>query len=164
MARLGGVFFDSSVLLGGLIDLGPASRAAQQVYDLVAAGRLGRPRTAWQCCLEFYSVATRLPEEFRLTPKDAVTLLEQEVLSRLDVFELPARLRRSLLADVAREGVRGGRLYDAHIAAVARASGSRVVVTENIRHFAGLEAVGMRVWSSTALLSELRKAGPRRRS
>lgn len=153
MARLGKVFLDTSVLLGGLIDLGPASRGAQKLYDLVAAGRLGRPRTAWHCCLEFYSVATRLPEEFRLTPKDAVTLIEQEILGRLEVFELPARLRRSLLADVARQGVRGGRLYDAHIAAIARASGSQIVVTENVRHFAGLEAAGIRVLSSAALLS-----------
>ena len=159
MARLGKVFLDTSVLLGGLIALGPASRPAQKLYDLVARGRLGRPRTAWHCCLEFYSVATRLPEEFRLSPKDAVTLLEQEVFGRVDVLELAFKRRRSFFNDAAREGVRGGRLYDAHIAAIARASGSKVVVTENIPHFAGLEAAGIRVWTPAGLLSALRRRG-----
>jgi AbrB family looped-hinge helix DNA binding protein len=32
-------------------------------------------------------------------------------------------------------GANGGRLYDAHIAEVARAAGARVIVTDNRRHF-----------------------------
>jgi hypothetical protein len=35
--------------------------------------------TAWHCCLEFFSVATRLPPEFRVSPRDAATLVEEEV-------------------------------------------------------------------------------------
>ena len=49
-------FFDTSVLLGGLIDLGPASAAAQQIMTAIAAGRVRQPHTAWHCCLEFYAV------------------------------------------------------------------------------------------------------------
>lgn len=44
----------------------------------------------------------------------------------------------------------------AHPPAIARASGSRVVVTENLRHFAGLEAARIRVWNPAALLSAVR--------
>jgi hypothetical protein len=66
LAVVKGVFFDTSVLLAGLIDLGEPSVAAIPLLDAVAKGRLREPRTAWHCCLELYSVATRLPEEYRL--------------------------------------------------------------------------------------------------
>ncbi len=157
MALVKGVFFDTSVLLSGLIELGPGSKSAHSLLDQVAASRGGRPRTAWHCCLEFYSVATRLPEEFRLAPTDALVLLESEVFGRFEVRELPAAARREFLRHTAREGIRGGRLYDAHIAEIARRSGSRVVVTENRRHFQGLEASGVRVLSAAELLAETRR-------
>jgi len=48
----------------------------------VAAGRVEKPATAWHCCLEFFSVATRLPPEYRVTPADAVTLLRAVRFSR----------------------------------------------------------------------------------
>jgi len=157
VALVKGVFFDTSVLLSGLIELGPASRNAHILLDQVAASRGGRPLTAWHCCLEFYSVATRLPEELRLTPADAFVLLESEVFGRFDVRDLPAAARQEFLRSAAREGIRGGRLYDRHIAEIARRSGSRVVVTDNGRHFQRLEAAGVRVVSATEFLAEARK-------
>ena len=109
MAVVRGVFFDTSILLAGLIDLGPASKAAMSLLESVARGRIQKPGTAWHCCLEVYSVATRLPEEFRLTPADALTLIEEEILDRFEVLDLPARSRRGCLRLCGREGIRGGR-------------------------------------------------------
>jgi predicted nucleic acid-binding protein len=40
-----------------------------------------------------------------------------------------------MLKAAARDGTAGGRIYDAHIAEVARAAGATVVVTDNRRHF-----------------------------
>lgn len=152
-----GAFFDTSILLGGLIELGPASRAPQRVFDAVAAGRFERPGTAWHCCLEFYAVATRLPEEFRLTPADAWTLLDGELLARFRVSELPSGARREFLRAAAQDGTRGGRLYDAHIAEIARRSGARVVLTENPRDFGSLLKHGVRVVNAKEMLRQLRK-------
>ena len=132
------VFFDTSVLVAGLIELGPTAEPAQRIMTKVAEGRLNRPCTAWHCCLEFYSVATRLPPELRLQPADAVRLLEEEVCGRLAVVDLPARDRKRLLHDASTDGIAGGRVYDLHIAEVARAHGARMVVTDNRRHFASL--------------------------
>ncbi len=39
----------------------------------------------------------------------------------------------------------GGRVYDAHIAEIARLSGVKVVVTDNRRHFLSLARHGIRV-------------------
>jgi predicted nucleic acid-binding protein len=156
MAVVKDAFFDTSVLLAGLVDLGASSRHAIPILDAVAKGRVRNPQTAWHCCLELYSVATRLPEEFRLPPEDALTLIEQEVLGRFEIHDLPARARSGFLKLCAREGIRGGRLYDAHIAEIARAAGASVVVTENQRDFAVLERHGIPVLGAAGLLKRLR--------
>lgn len=157
-----GAFLDTSVLLGGLIDLGPSVKDAQRVMQAVAEGRVRRPATAWHCCLEFYAVATRLPEEFRLPPKDAVQLLEAEVLRRFRVLGLDPALRPSFLSLAVQQRVAGGRIYDAHVGAVAREGGARVIVTDNLRHFSDLAREGCRVVDSATFSAELRSgtAGP----
>ena len=66
------VFLDTSVLVAGLIDLGPQSAAPHLLLHAVAERRVAPASTAWHCCLEFFSVTTRLPAEFRLTPMDAL--------------------------------------------------------------------------------------------
>jgi len=91
------VFFDTSVLLAGLIDFGPYSAPAQTLMHAVAEGRFDKAATAWHCCLEFYSVATRLPPEYRLGPADAVALLAEEVFARMAVHDLPAANRKTML-------------------------------------------------------------------
>src|SRR5207247_2004004 len=113
------VFLDTSVLLAGLVDFGPQSGPAQSLLHAVAEKGIQNPATAWHCCLEFFSVATRLPPEFRVAPADAATLLEEEVFARMAVHDLPAADRVSMLRAVARDAIAGGRIYDAHIAEVA---------------------------------------------
>jgi hypothetical protein len=66
MAALTPAFFDTSVLVAGLMEMGETSEYPQKIMTGIAGGQIRRSLTAWHCCLEFYSVATRLPEEFRL--------------------------------------------------------------------------------------------------
>ncbi len=149
------VFFDTSVLLAGLVDLGSVSEAAQGVMTAVAERRVRQPRTAWHCCLEFYSVATRLPPEYRLKPTDAILLLDHEVLSRFVIEDLPLSARKEFLSEIAASGIAGGRVYDCHIAEIGRRAGARVVVTENVRHFASLGRHGVRVLSAAEFLTTI---------
>jgi predicted nucleic acid-binding protein len=155
MAALKALFFDTSVLIAGVLDLGPASEPAQRIMTAVAAGALGRPRTAWHCCLEFYAVCTRLPEELRLTPAQASQLLASEIRQRLEVVGLPARAWAGFWDRVEAERVAGGRVYDAHIAEVARTHKARVVVTDNLRHFTSLTTAGIEVVSSRDFSEQL---------
>ncbi|HYT66374.1 MAG TPA: PIN domain-containing protein [Vicinamibacterales bacterium] len=150
-------FLDTSVILAGLIDLGPQSAPAQSLLHAAAEKSIARPATAWHCCLEFFSVATRLPPEFRLTPADAVHLVEDEVFGRMSVHDLPAGDRLELLRTCARDGVAGGRIYDAHIAEVARASRANVIVTDNRRHFLAALRHGIRVETPAEFLAGLKK-------
>lgn len=139
------VFLDTSVLLAGLIDFGPQSAPAQQLMHAVSDKTIPSAATAWHCCLEFYSVSTRLPPEYRLTPADAAQLLQEEVFARMTVHDLPAADRIPLLKASVQEGIAGGRIYDAHIAEVARAAGALVIVTDNRRHFLAALRHGIRV-------------------
>ena len=140
-----GVFLDTSVLLAGLVDFGPQSAPAQSMLHAVAEKQIPSAGTAWHCCLEFFSVSTRLPPEFRLTPADAARLLEEEVFARMAVHDLPETDRLPMVRAAARDDTGGGRIYDAHIAEVARAAGAAVVVTDNRRHFLAALRHGIRV-------------------
>jgi predicted nucleic acid-binding protein len=150
------VFLDTSVLLAGLVDLGPQSAPAQNIMHAVAEKTIQAPGTAWHCCLEFYSVATRLPPEFRLTPADAAQLLEEEVFGRMSVHDLPAPQQMAMVRTAAGDATIGGRIYDVHIAEVARAAGARVVVTDNRRHFLSALRYRLRVEDPAEFLTALR--------
>ena len=155
MAKLTGVFFDSSVLIAGSIDFGDSSQHALLLMDAVADGRIERPMTAWHCCLEFYSVTTRLPEEYRLETEIALRLLREEIFPRFSVHDLPSELREEFLVSTVGEGTMGGRIYDAHIAEIARRAGAQLVATENRRHFTPLLRHGIRVLVSAELSNEM---------
>jgi predicted nucleic acid-binding protein len=150
------VFLDTSVLLAGLIDFGPQSAPAQSLMHAVAEQRVARVATAWHCCLEFFSVATRLPPEFRLAAADAVHLLHEEVFARLHVHDLPAGARDPMLRAAAHDGITGGRIYDAHIAEVARAAAATVIVTDNRRHFVSALRYDMRVETPAEFLTSIK--------
>ena len=53
MAAVTPAFFDTSILVAGLIEIGEASEYPQQIMTAVAGGRIRRAVTAWHCCLEF---------------------------------------------------------------------------------------------------------------
>lgn len=150
------VFLDTSVLLAGLVDFGPQSAPAQSLLHAVAEARVANPATAWHCCLEFFSVATRLPAEFRVAPPDAELLLEQEVFGRMAVHELPAADRLPMLKAASRDAIAGARIHDAHIAEIARSVGASVVVTDNRRHFISALRHGMRVETPAEFLGRLK--------
>lgn len=151
------VFFDTSVLLAGVIDLGPQSGPAQSLLHGVAEKTIRSAGTAWHCCLEFYSVATRLPPEFRLRPEDAAHLLEEEVFARMSVHDLPAADRHQMLRFLSADRIAGGRIYDVHIAEVARSAGAKVIVTDNRRHFLSALRHDLRVETPSEFLGGLTK-------
>jgi predicted nucleic acid-binding protein len=150
------VFLDTSVLLAGLVDFGPQSAPANLLLHAIAEKQIPNAATAWHCCLEFYSVATRLPPEYRLQPRDAALLLEEEVFGRMAVLDLPPNDRLVLVKDAARDGIGGGRIYDAHIADVARTAGAPVIVTDNRRHFMTILRHGVRVETPGEYVSGLK--------
>ena len=57
----------------------------------------------------------------------------------------------------ARDAIFGGRIYDAHIAEIARACASTVVVTDNRRHFLSALRYGIRVETPAEFVQALKR-------
>lgn len=155
MALSGPYFLDTSVLLGGLVEIPGRSAGALRVMDAAFAGELAPLLTAWHCCLELYAVATRLPEELRLPPEEALALLEEQIFPRFEIAQIPPDSGPAVLSAAVREAIAGGRVYDHHLAEVARLAGAAVVVTDNLRHFGVLLRHGLRLVNSEDLAAEL---------
>jgi predicted nucleic acid-binding protein len=85
-----------------------------------------------------------------------VHLLQEELFGRMLVYDLPSADRSPLLRFAAQDGIAGGRIYDAHIAEIARAAGATVIVTDNRRHFLTTLRHGIRVETPTEFLSALK--------
>jgi predicted nucleic acid-binding protein len=156
MAMVESIFLDSTVLVAGCIDFGPAADPALRIMDAIAEGQIRNVHTAWHCCLEFYAVTTRLPEELRLTPTEARQLLTQEILPRLRVHQLPEKVQVDFLRQAELLRICGGRIYDAHIAEISRLAGATIVVTDNGRHFNPLLRPDVRVVASAEFATEHR--------
>ena len=150
------VFLDTSVLLAGLVDFGPQSAPAQSLLHAVAEQRIDAPATAWHCCLEFFSVALACPPSSgsrRPTPSSCCRMKSSGGWP----FTTCRQDRLAMLRTAARDTIVGGRIYDAHIAEVARAAGAIVVVTDNRRHFLSALRYGLRVETPTEFLTGLKK-------
>src|SRR5205814_1232486 len=76
--------------------------------------------------------------------------IEAEILKRYRVHQLPANAYLELFREAQRERVAGGRIYDSHIAEIARRADSRTVVTDNRHHFTVLLRHGIRVLTADA--------------
>lgn len=84
---------------------------------------------------EAYSVLTRFPAPHRLAPADAWAVLDVSFAQSGTIITLTTSQHVALLARIAKEGVGGGRVYDAIIAACAAKAGAATLLTFNARHF-----------------------------
>jgi predicted nucleic acid-binding protein len=104
-----------------------------------------RLATAAHALAEAYAVLTRMPAPHRLAPADALALLEGNFIDGARVIALDAEGYRSLLKRAARDGLSGGRTYDAIIAECAVRAEAAALLTFNARHFQALDAAQVRV-------------------
>lgn len=84
--------------------------------------RLERGETLWVAAptlVEVYAVLTRLPPPYRLSPADALVLIEENFIQSARIVTLASRSYRRFLRRVRDEGIHGGRTYDAVIASCA---------------------------------------------
>lgn len=122
-----------------------AALSAWHDHHEPAAGEIERRRARGEAMflaapslIETYSVLTRLPQPRRLAPAEALTLIEDEFLRRATVITLDEGAYLDVLRRAVREGVAGGRVYDAVIAACARAAAVDTLLTFNVRDFTPL--------------------------
>jgi predicted nucleic acid-binding protein len=83
---------------------------------------------------ETFSVLTRLPEPYRLSPKDALALIEAN-WAETRLIALTGSDYRFTLQNCRDLSIGGGAVYDALIAACARKARVATLVTWNVRDF-----------------------------
>lgn len=139
-------FLDTNVFVAGLLEVSPDS-ACRAILQGLATRRLRSCVTAWHCCLEFFSVTTRLPPDYRLSAEAAIALLTEHVFDRVQVADLPLEDAIGWLRQQARSEIRGGLIYDAHLAQVASRAGCALLVTQNVTDFRQIAPRGIEILS-----------------
>jgi predicted nucleic acid-binding protein len=117
-------------------------RAAREIE-----GRFRRGETmliAGPALIESYSVLTRLPAPHRLSPADAVALLDANFM-RAKIIALDGRSYVALLRRAADDGIAGGQTYDAVIATCVLKAKAHALLTFNADHFRSVAERGMNV-------------------
>lgn len=128
------VAVDTSVIVAALSTWDPRyESAARAVEGLADEHTLIVPLHA---LMEAYSVMTRRPRPFQLTPMQALRALG-ESFGDMAVAGLATDHVWRLLETFVKRGISGGRIYDAAIAHVAREAGAEAILTFNARHFWG---------------------------
>lgn len=95
--------------------------------------------------VETYAVLTRLPPPHRLSPADALALLQTNFIDGLKIIALDGKSYRSLLLQAPPDGVTGGQIYDAVIAACALQAKAAALLTFNERHFLAFAKKGINI-------------------
>lgn len=85
--------------------------------------------------VETYAVLTRLPRPRRLPPRVALALLDDQFIAQATVVALDGDAYLAMLRRAPRDAIAGGPIYDAVIAACARAANVSTLLTFNERHF-----------------------------
>lgn len=120
----------------------PLLVASHEAHDSVRSWAMGRSLSlSGHALAETYSVLTRLPGDARVSPKDAVRLIDDSFPENL---VLPVARAREVHRDLARLGISGVATYDALVALAARDRGA-VLATRDARARPTYEAVGVQV-------------------
>ena len=132
------VLFDTSVLLPALIR---HHSEHGQARPWLERGQRGEFQfvVGTHTLAELFSVLTRYPIRPRISPRTALSLIEENVASSATLIELSASDYLEVLRRQTRLGNPGGTVYDALIAHAAQKAEADVLLTLNPHHF-------LRVW------------------
>lgn len=95
--------------------------------------------------VEAYAVLTRLPDPHRLSPADALTLLEANFMQGGRIVALDGKSYPALLRRAPGDGIAGGQTYDAVIAACALRFKGTTLLTFNASHFLAFAQRGLEI-------------------
>lgn len=125
---------DTSILVAGLLSWHEHHRAASSLLvDLLESSEtIILPLHA---LAETYAVMTRLPAPHRLSPRDALQILERSLKARATVVGLDGEEGWHCLGNLVQAAIAGGTSYDGLILASARKGQATRIFTLNSSHF-----------------------------
>jgi predicted nucleic acid-binding protein len=117
------IAFDTSVLVAGF-----SSWHEQHDEALASLDGAAEPVLIAHCALETVSTLTRMPDPLRVAASDVVAYLRSWFGSEL--IALDAEAYPSLMTELLDRGIGGGAVYDALVAATARAHGAALTTAD----------------------------------
>lgn len=130
---------DASIIVPGLLSWHAQHETASATL-VALLQRPGKILLPLHSLVEAYAVMTRLPPPHRLSPKDALAMLEETFGKRSVLVGLDGEEGWELIRELGQRSIAGGTTYDGLIVASARKGGARRLITFNSRHFERLES------------------------
>jgi predicted nucleic acid-binding protein len=125
------IFLDTSVLIA-IAQVNHIHHApSRELWDQCA---ISNAAISTHTIAEIYSTLTAMPPRLRVSPRDAVLVIETFLL-RLTPVALSAEAYLETLRDTANRGHSGGMIYDALHLACARKVDAERIYTWNLKHF-----------------------------
>lgn len=123
-------YWDSSALLAAVV--------ADEPHHATASEALVGDRHAWtsgHALAECFATLTGGRMTLRLSPGDALQVVQASLLPRLHVYSLSAEDYELAMGQAAAAGARGGAFYDLLHLQAARAIQANRIFTLNLRHY-----------------------------
>ncbi len=128
------VFFDTSVLVAGLVEAHPFHDRAFLWMEKANSGRI-EPLLSAHSYAETYSVLTKLPLKTRISPGMAYRLISMNLEPHFKAVSLSPKEYTYLIREAAVSGVKGGTVFDCLIGRAALKAGVDTFLTFNLKDF-----------------------------
>ena len=134
---------DTSVIIAALLAWHESHEGALRAMVASTGARGARLIVPAPALVEAYAVMTRLPAPHRLSPANAIDILAGSFEKAADVVSLGGADTWRFLHEAARQGLAGGRAYDALILRCALDAGATRLLTLDRRDFERLDLAGI---------------------
>jgi predicted nucleic acid-binding protein len=131
------VFCDTNVLVAAFLQSHPHHSSARPVIERIKAGH-DQGFVGAHSLAETYAVLTRLPSGNQVAAAVAWQLITENVVKDFTIVSLSSKEYTDTLGNAAKNGIEGGKTYDALLLAAAPKSGAERIYTTNVRHFQSL--------------------------
>jgi len=128
------VAFDTSALVPAVLRVHPHHASSLHLIEQITSGK-HQGMVSCHSLAEFYAVVTPISLEYRLTPDQAIEMIEKNILHWFEVIELTLEDYRGALKRVKERSLGSGAIYDALVYQTALKKKVSCLVTWNEKHF-----------------------------
>jgi predicted nucleic acid-binding protein len=138
------IFFDTSVIIAGLIEAHPQFEKSNVWLGKVISGKeIGGVSS--HTLAELYSALTTIPVVPRLQSDQALYLIEESVLKHFNVYEFKKEDYLAVLKSCSLYSIKGGMIYDALHVHAAKKMKTKILLTLNLKHFLSIWPDGKKI-------------------
>ncbi|MBD1857878.1 PIN domain-containing protein [Leptolyngbya boryana CZ1] len=131
------VLFDTNIIVAALSEAHEMHDRARPWLEQVQIDRTIEGFISTHSFAESYSILTRLPPPYRISPANAERLLSED-LTQFTRISLTAEDYQAVLRKVVQMNISGGGIYDTLIAYAALKANVDMLLTFNVKHFVRL--------------------------